>query len=51
MRFYKDLYPKKNENVLVKFTKKEDYIDGILLEYNNIKGIMILQDATKKKKN
>ena len=50
MKFYKDLYPKKNENVLVKFTKKEDYIDGILLEYNNIKGIMILQDATKQRR-
>lgn len=50
MKFYKDLYPKKNENVLVKFNMKEDYVEGELLEYDNIKGIMILQDATKKKK-
>ena len=50
MRFYKNLYPNKNDNVLVKFTMKEDYVEGELLEYNNIKGIMILQDATKKRK-
>ena len=50
MRFYKKLYPNKNDNVLVKFNMKEDYVEGELLEYDNIKGIMILQDATKKKK-
>jgi len=50
MRFYRNLYPKKNDNVLVKFIMKEDYVEGELLEYDNIKGIMILQDATKKKK-
>ena len=50
MRFYRNLYPKKNDNVLVKFIMKEYYVEGELLEYDNIKGIMILQDATKKKK-
>lgn len=49
MRFYRNLYPNKNDDVLVKFTMKEDYVEGELLEYDNIKGIMILQDATKKK--
>ena len=44
-----NLYPNKNDNVLVKFNMKEDYIEGQLLEYDNIIGIMILQDATKKK--
>ncbi len=48
--FYRNLYPNKNDNVLVKFTMKEDYVEGELLEYDNIKGIMILQDATKKRK-
>lgn len=50
MRFYRNLYPNKNDDVLVKFTMKEDYVEGELLEYDNIKGIMILQDATKKRK-
>jgi translation initiation factor 2 alpha subunit (eIF-2alpha) len=50
MMFYRNLYPNKNDNVLVKFTMKEDYVEGELLEYDNIKGIMILQDATKKRK-
>lgn len=47
--YYKNI-PEINENVLIKFTEKNDsHIEGELVEYN-LKAIMSYNDATKKKK-
>ena len=48
---YKNKLPDINENVLVIFTEyKDTHIEAELVEYNLIKGMMIYEDATKKKK-
>ena len=49
-QFYSKSIPEYNENVLVKFIiRNDDFFEGELLEYD-LKCIMNLQDATKKKK-
>jgi len=49
--FYKNTIPNINENVLVIFTEHKDtHIEAELLEYNNINGMMIYEDASRKKK-
>jgi len=48
---YKNKLPVIDENVLVIFTEyKDTHIEAELVEYNLIKGMMIYEDATKKKK-
>jgi len=48
---YKNKLPIVDENVLVIFTEyKDTHIEAELVEYNLIKGMMIYEDATKKKK-
>jgi hypothetical protein len=48
---YENKIPKVYENVLVIFTEhKETHIEARLLEYENINGMMVYGDATRKKK-
>jgi len=48
---YRNKLPIVDENVQVVFTEfKDTHIEAILLDYNNINGMMIYEDATRKKK-
>jgi len=48
---YENRIPKLFENVLVIFTEhKTTHIEGSLLEYDGINGMMVYEDATRKKK-
>ena len=48
---YENKVPVVNENVLVMFTEyKDTHIEAELIEYNLIKGMMIYEDATRKRK-
>jgi len=48
---YENKLPLIDENVLVIFTEyKDTHIEAELVEYNLIKGMMIYEDATRKKK-
>jgi translation initiation factor 2 alpha subunit (eIF-2alpha) len=48
---YENKLPVIDENVLVIFTEyKDTHIEAELIEYNSIKGMMIYEDATRKKK-
>jgi len=49
--FYENTIPDLNEDVLVIFREHKDtHIEAQLLEYNNINGMMIYEDATRRKK-
>ena len=51
INFYPNKIPQINENVLVVFNEyKNTHIEATLLEYININGLMIYEDATRKKK-
>ena len=48
---YRNKTPELDENVLVIFTEyKNSHVEAELLEYNLVKGMMIYEDATRKKK-
>jgi translation initiation factor 2 alpha subunit (eIF-2alpha) len=48
---YENQLPEFNENVLVIFNEHKDtHIEGFLVEYNNVRCMMIYEDATRKKK-
>lgn len=47
---YSNKVPEIYENVLVIFHQNTDYFEGSLVEYPNIKCIMMYEDATRKKK-
>lgn len=50
-QYYSVEYPNTNELVLVEFTDRNDsFFEAKILEFNNLRGMMNYQDATKKRK-